>query len=108
MQELLDRDAQLSAKKPQLLEDLAHVVPGTTQQRIHRVTFDAFEEISRQSAIGLQVPDHWLHRIPALELSLDCSAHPALGSRNPDFERAAVAAVASVAPVRVGLFGLDA
>ena len=27
-QELLDRDAQLGAKKLQLLEDLAHVVPG--------------------------------------------------------------------------------
>lgn len=39
---------------------------------------------------------------------MDCGRYPAIGPRNPDFERAAVTAMAPVASVRVGLFGLDA
>ena len=65
-QELLDHDAQSGTKKPKLLENLAHVVPGTTQQRMYRITFNAFEEVSSPSAIRLHVPNHRLDRIASV------------------------------------------
>ena len=106
-QELLDHDAQSGTKKPKLLENLAHVVPGTTQQRMYHITFNAFEEVSSLSAIRLHVSNHRLDRIPALELSVDRSRQPKLGTREPDFQCASVAAMAPVASVRVSLLGLD-
>ena len=44
--------------------------------------------------IRLHVPNHRLHRIPALELSVDRSRQLKLGTREPDFQCASVAAMA--------------
>lgn len=77
----------------------------TTKQCIDRVTVGTFEEVTRQAAIRLHMPDDWLHRISALELSVYLFGYPPPGSGNPDLQLALSAAMAFVAPICLNLLG---
>lgn len=48
---------QHEVKHPQVRQDHPQVMPGTAQQRVHRITEDAFELVSSQQAVGLHVAD---------------------------------------------------
>ena len=54
-------------KKPELPQDQAQVVAGTTQQDIQLVALCPFQVIAVQQPIGLQVADNRLNRLAALE-----------------------------------------
>jgi hypothetical protein len=53
--------------------------PAYAQQRIHRVPLNAFEEVSGQSAIRLELSDHRFDSVTPFELPLDCLAHATFG-----------------------------
>ena len=78
---------------------------GCAEQRIDCLAPKAFEKVSSQSAIGFHVPHNWLHRIFAFELSMDLRCYCTPGTRDPDFQVLAGAAIAPVAPVCVSLLG---
>ncbi len=63
------------ARKPQLVEDLAHVVACAAEYRIHRVAERAFEKVSTQSAIGFQRSDDRFNGVATFEF--------AFGTRDP-------------------------
>ena len=68
---------KFGTKNPDFLQDYAHVVPRTTQHRIHLVAFGAFQVIPPQQSGVLDVPDHRLDRLSALEQTLQPCIHAA-------------------------------
>jgi len=78
LQHLLQREAKLGTKKPQLPQQHPHVVACSAHHRMQRIAQRTFERVSTQFAVHLHVPNGWLDGTAPLDHRLHGSCHPAL------------------------------
>ncbi len=74
----------LGAKKPQLLQQQANVVPCAAQYGMQRIAQGAFERITAQAPVGLHVPDTRLDRAAPFDHQVQGSGQSALLPRAQD------------------------